>query len=210
MFDRKLLLLVLLLIFPMPGAAQTEDESPPFLSHLEKPSASPTPVNLYGADALLSKAYRDVFEMLSQPNECSGFYGGSQTAVFVLNKFVVRITKSQLPKDVSFVMKGRIISNSSQGSGMRYRLFESAIVNIRGSFYQTKAFESQPSLPSIGTFPAGTRSARALILLHELGHLIEGQDHNWLIRDDGMESAQSRRNTELVEHACRRKLDSLN
>ena len=210
MFDRKFLLLVLLLIFPLSGDAQTRDDSPQFKNHLESPSAAPTPVSLSGADPLLARAYRDVFEMLSQPNECSQFYGGSHMAVLVLNKFVVRITKSQLPKDVSFVMKGRIVSGGAQGSDARYRLFERAIINTSGSFYQTKTFESQPSVPPIGTFAAGTRSAQALILLHELGHLIEGRDHNWLIRDDGMESGLSRRNTELVQHVCRRKLDGLN
>lgn len=210
MLTRKFLLLVLLLIFPLSGEAQTEDQSPHLKNHIESPLAVPTPVNLNGADSLLLRAYRDVFEMLSKPNECSEFYGGSQTAVLVLNKFVVRITKSQLPNGVSFMMKGRIVSGGSQDSETRYRLFERAIINTNGAFYQTKAFESQPSVPPIGTFPAGTRSARALILLHELGHLIEGRDHNWLIRDDGMQSGLSRRNTELVQHVCRQKLDLLN
>jgi hypothetical protein len=107
-------------------------------------------------------------------------------------------------------MKGPVVSKESQDSDMPYRLFESTIINASGSFYQRKVFESQPSMPPVGSFPAGTRSAQALILLHELGHLIQGPNHDWLLRDDGMKSNLSRRNTELVQQACRQKLDLLN
>ena len=209
MFSRKLRLLVLLLICHVPAQAQTENDSLQFLTHAGNLSAAPTPINLYEADSLLKRAYHDVFEMLSKPNQCSEFYGGPDKAIFVLNKFVVRITKSQLPKDVSFAMKGPIVSNDSQASDISYRLFEKTIINTSGSFYQTKAFETQPSMPPIGKFPAGTRPARALILLHELGHLIQGPNHDWLLRDDGMKLNLSRHNTEIVQQACRRELDLL-
>jgi hypothetical protein len=210
MSNRELLLLLLFLMFPLPAQAQTQKDSSQFLNHVEKQSAVPARVDLYRADSLLTRAYHDVFEMLSTANKCSDFYGGPDRAIFVLNKFVLRITKSQLPKDISFVMTGPVVSINFQGSDMPYRLFERTIINTRGSFYQTKAFESQPSIPPVGSFPAGTRSARALILLHELGHLIQGPNHVWVLRDDGMKSNLSRLNTELVQQACRQKLDLLN
>jgi len=193
----------------VPAQAQTENNGAQFLAHTRKLSAPVVPVNLYEADSLLRRAYRDIFEMLSKPNRCSDFYGGSNTAIFVLNKFVIRITKSQLPKDVAFAMTGTDVSNS-EGSDISYRLFERTIINTSGSFYQIKAFETQPSMPPIGKFPAGTRPAQALILLHELGHLIQGANHDWLLRDDGAKPNLSRRNTEIVQQACRQELDLLN
>jgi hypothetical protein len=62
---------------------------------------------------------------------------------------------------------------------------------------------------AVGRFPPGTRRARALILLHELGHLIENENGAWLIPDDGYDDATSSRNTLVVQRACRRQLETL-
>jgi len=61
----------------------------------------------------------------------------------------------------------------------------------------------------VGNFAPGSRAARALILLHELGHLIQGDNGNWLIPDDGHNPPQSKANTLLVQQVCRRELDAL-
>jgi hypothetical protein len=55
----------------------------------------------------------------------------------------------------------------------------------------------------------GTRPARALILLHELGHLIRGEDGKWLLPDDGNDDRQSRANTQRVQAVCRAQLATL-
>jgi hypothetical protein len=84
------------------------------------------------------------------------------------------------------------------------------MVNINGSFYQRRA-EPMRKFPSdVGNFPPGSRAARALILLHELGHLIQGENGDWLIPDDGFDGTQSKANTLRVQQACRKELDALN
>jgi hypothetical protein len=47
-----------------------------------------------------------------------------------------------------------------------------------------------------------------LILMHEVGHLIQ-KNGRWLIRDDGDDWGQSRANTELIEQRCRIELKEL-
>jgi hypothetical protein len=61
----------------------------------------------------------------------------------------------------------------------------------------------------VGSFAPGSRPARALILLHELGHLIQGDDGDWLIPDDGRDGWQSKANTLRVEQVCRAQLETL-
>jgi hypothetical protein len=62
----------------------------------------------------------------------------------------------------------------------------------------------------VGSFSPGSRRARALILLHELGHLIEGPDGKWLLPDDGFDGQQSNANSLRVEKTCRVQLEALN
>jgi hypothetical protein len=183
---------------PLPGeeiAAPSEDR--------------PHPVALRNRDWDLSQAYSDVFNILSGENPCSSFYGGPRPATTVLNRFV-RLVKSQpLVREVSFQMEGtpRLIRDPATGAS--YRLFERIMVNTNGSFYQRRA-DSMHKFPSnIGTFSPGSRPARALILLHELGHLMQGENGDWLIPDDGLDGPQSQANTFRVQQACRRQLDTL-
>jgi hypothetical protein len=166
-------------------------------------------VALRNRDWDLSQAYSDVFNILSGENPCSSFYGGPRPATTVLNRFV-RLVKSQpLVREVSFQMEGtpRLIRDPATGAS--YRLFERIMVNTNGSFYQRRA-DSMHKFPSnIGTFSPGSRPARALILLHELGHLMQGENGDWLIPDDGLDGPQSQANTFRVQQACRRQLDTL-
>jgi hypothetical protein len=62
----------------------------------------------------------------------------------------------------------------------------------------------------IGRFPSETRAARALILLHEIGHLVQGGDGRWLLPNDGHDAGQSGRNSNTVENYCREQLNALN
>ena len=169
----------------------------------------PRPVTLVKTDWSLKQAYADVFKILSYENGCSSFYGGPRAATIVLNDFVVLVKAQSMHRQVIFQMVGtpRLFRNSVTGAS--YRLFDKAVVNTDGSFYQRRV-ELMREYPSdIGDFAPGTRQARALILLHELGHLIQDENGDWLIPDDGHNGPQSKANTLRVQQACRVELEKL-
>jgi len=169
----------------------------------------PHPLALRKRDWNLSRAYSDVFNILNSENPCSSFYGGPRSATTVLNGFV-RLVKSQpLVPEVSFQMEGTSRLIRDPATGAFYRLFERIMVNTNGSFYQRRA-DSMDKFPSnVGTFSPGSRRARALILLHELGHLMQGENGDWLIPDDGHDGPQSQANTLRIQQACGRQLNTL-
>lgn len=171
---------------------------------------SPDPRVVAGKDASLRQAYRDIFKILEARNTCSDFYGGPAAATTVLNQFISGVEHSQLPDFISFRMTGRARSFRDPVSGVSYRLFDKAIVNSEGAFYQRRFDPMQARPRNVGSFAPGTRAARALILLHELGHLIQERNGAWVIRDDGSDSWQSKQNTAQVERNCRAQLSELN
>lgn len=184
--------LVLLLSTNVQAQEANEDEQPLTIKNWE-----------------LNRAYADVFKILSRPNTCSEFYGGPRAATTVLNDFLPLVKPQRLVPEVSFQMSGtpRVIYNREVKA--TYRLFDNAMVNSTGSFFQRR-FETFRRFPSdVGDFMPGTRPARALILLHELGHLIQGENGTWLIPDDGGNGLQSDLNTLRVQHACRAQLEAL-
>ncbi len=158
----------------------------------------------------LSQAYTDVFEILSEQNRCSSFYGGPRVAITVLNDFFLVVKAQPLPRDVSFQMAGRPRLLRDKITGVRYRLFDTAMVNTNGAFYQRRTGSLHNFPSDVGNFRPGTRRARALILLHELGHLIEGEDGTWLLPDDGLNGLQSKMNTLRVQEVCQEQLKTLN
>ena len=160
-------------------------------------------------DFELTQAYSDVFQILSEQNSCSSFYGGTRNATTVLNDFMPHITSHRLLKELSFQMHGRPTIIHNPITGLSYRRFDIATVNSDGSFYKRRTDSLRRFPADVGSFPPGTRQARALILLHELGHLIENEDGEWLIPDDGHDGAVSNRNTLLVQRACRAQLATL-
>ena len=170
----------------------------------------PAPLELANKNWELTQAYSDVFKILSEENTCSGFYGGPRKATTVLNDFVPLVKSYRLVKESSFEMNGRSQLIYNPVRGVSYRLFDNVLVNTEGSFFRRRV-DSQHRFPAnVGEFAPGTRPARALILLHELGHLIRGADGSWLLPDDGHDGVQSTRNTLLVQHACRVELEALN
>ncbi|HSE16287.1 MAG TPA: hypothetical protein VLB46_04495 [Pyrinomonadaceae bacterium] len=194
MFRWTSTIICVLLLQTAQSQAQTNSENEPV--EIEK-------------DWNITRAYIDVFKILSNPNTCSEFYGGSRTATTVLNGLVIRVKTQPLLREVSFQMAGspRIIRDPATGAF--YRLFEKTTVNINGSFYQRRA-EPMRKFPSdVGDFAPGSRPARALILLHELGHLIQGENGDWLIPDDGFNGEQSKVNTLRVQQVCRKELSAL-
>jgi hypothetical protein len=157
----------------------------------------------------IKQAYIDVFKILSDQNACSDFYRGPRIATKVLNGFVTRVKSQSLLRDVSFEMDGpRIIRDPVTGAS--YRLFEKTMVNTNGSFYQRRADPMRKFPSDVGNFAPGSRAARALILLHELGHLIQDENGEWLIPDDGFDDTQSKANTLRVQRVCRKELNALN
>ena len=171
---------------------------------------SPRHLELTKRDWDLTRAYSDVFKILSSQNTCSDFYGGPRTATTVLNGFVTRVKSQPLVREVSFQMTGQPLLIRDAETGAFYRLFERTMVNIDGSFYQRRTDPMRKFPADVGNFSPGSRAARALILLHELGHLIQGDNGSWLIPDDGFNGEQSKANTLRVQQVCRRELDELN
>lgn len=160
-------------------------------------------------DYNLNRAYADVFKILSDQNTCSRFYGGSRPAIVVLNSLVKNVKSEPLAPEVAFYMMGRPRVIREPSTGASYRLFEKALVNTNGSFYLRRDNRLQKFPSDIGSFAAGSRPARALILLHELGHLIQREDGVWLLPDDGHNLAQSTANTLRVERECHLQLELL-
>lgn len=168
-----------------------------------KPLAVPTPLGRVAGDTFYRKAYADVYRILSAENECSRFYGGPARAALVFNKFAERLRPGRLPEArTGSRMSGGDMSVVHAPTGLTYRLFEQAVLNSEGPFYRRQVSSGVNPMPGIGKYGPATREARALILLHELGHLVRGADGAWLLKDDGHDSSLSARNTELVEDRC--------
>lgn len=167
------------------------------------------PLVVQKKDYNLNQAYTDVFKILNDQNTCSKFYRGSRAATIVLNSFVRNVKSQPLTPEVAFHMKGRLRVIREPATGASYRLFERALVNTNGSFYQRRDDPLRKFPSDIGNFAAGSRPARALILLHELGHLIQGEDGLWLLPDDDHNGVQSKANTLRVQHECLLQLEAL-
>ena len=153
-------------------------------------------------DSVYVEAYFDVTRILSEKNSCSDFFGGSDTALEVFTQLAATMTKTYIPANIGIRMSGDYSILDNRTSGIRYRRFNKAEINVRGSFYHQKMFAADPFVPSIGSFRPNTRAARALMLLHELGHLIEVRPGQWLLPNDGNKPAQSTENTWRVEKQC--------
>ena len=205
-------LIVLVLLQPVQSHLQdVSSDTRPSVTEESAAAAEERPQRLpfTHKDFELTQAYADVFKILSDQNACSGFYGGPRKATTVLNDFVPLVKSHRLLRELSFQMTGQPRTIYNPVVKVSYRLFDRALVNSDGSFYQRR-LDSLRRFPSdVGSFPPGTRAARALILLHELGHLMQGENGDWLIPDDGQDGARSHRNTLLVQHACRPQLDAL-
>lgn len=150
----------------------------------------------------LDRAYLDARELLTHDNTCSQFYGGNK-AERVLDELTIRLRpRSIRDSRIGIEMSGSFTYVVDQERAISYRLFEKAEINSSGPFYTSLAFRDGPPVPRIGSFAPDTREARVVILLHELAHLIRGNNKTWLIPDDGNNPLVSRQNTALVESRC--------
>jgi hypothetical protein len=163
-------------------------------------AAQPTPLDHETEGLAVGKTYGDVFRALKDDNPCSRFFGGPRVAIRVFNDFARRIRKKTLGAgDVGLVMSGDYTTYQDGKSGASYRLFDEAAVNSNGPFFVVPP--PSGARFQVGRFPAATRRAKALMLLHELGHLIRGPA-GWLLPNDGGNAALSDRNTRTVESRC--------
>ena len=210
LWTRSVIALLLLLQTVQSQAQQANDDSAPIVIEEEKAETLPNQLVFKNKDWNLTQAYFDVFGILSDQNSCSRFYGGRRVATTVLNDFFALVEARPMVREISFQMAGRSSLMVRPALGMRYRIFDTVMVNTNGSFYQRRPDPLHKFPSDVGFFGPGTRQARALILLHELGHLIERKDGSWLIPDDGRDGPQSTANTLRVQQMCYDQLRSLN
>ncbi len=204
-------LICLVLLPTISQAQQANIETRPLTIEKVKGTSEdlPRPLIFAKKDWDLNRAYVDVFTILSKQNTCSRFYGGPYVATTVLNSFVTLVKSEPLLREVSFQMDGRPRLIRNVAAGAYYRLFDQVRVNSNGSFYQRRQMTMRKFPADVGSFGPGTRRARALILLHELAHLIPGQNGSWLIPDDGYNGPQSTANTLQVQQVCWAQLEEL-
>ena len=168
------------------------------------------PLELPARPSLIDRAYADAYAILSENNSCSGFFGGPRLATVVLNGLRPRLKTTVLSSNVGIVMYGPIINGTDARTGLRYRLFKTAQVNLRGPFFHSASNLTQTFFRSIGGYAANTRKARVLMLLHELGHLAPaGGGGGWLLPDDGGDPVRVSANTDTVMGMCAAQIDSL-
>jgi hypothetical protein len=173
------------------------------------PLPLPTPVADKPADRILKEAYRDTFAVLQKSNTCSDFFGGPAAAVTVLNELFSNLRKDKLPGSVSFTMTGKTLYVKNIRTNVYFRVFEKTLLNENGSFYRRRTGSPETRIPNVGSFSPATREARALTLLHEMGHLTRAPSGGWLIPDDGNDSEMSRSNTQRIQRICITELKTL-
>lgn len=152
----------------------------------------------------LDQAYREAISILSKDNSCSRFFGDPKAAEEALGRLATRF-RIRLLRDskTGIQMSGNFTYFAPTESRAGYRLFAEATINTRGPFLKAKVFPSEPRVPPVGSFLPNTREARVLMLLHELAHLVKGENGSWLIPDDGNAPALSAQNTALIESRCK-------
>jgi hypothetical protein len=143
-------------------------------------------------------------------NDCSRFYGGPAVALEVFEQFAGAATKVTDTNEARlFKMSGRYTTVINDTTGFTYRLFEKTTLNANSSFYRWRSLPGQSMLRPVGGYLPASRGARAITLLHELAHLVEGADGKWLIPDDGGDQIQSSKNTDTVKKVCKEELKKL-
>ncbi len=198
---------------PAPEAKEQPAPSRPSDSYAEPVMVSlkvpAPPLSLPARPSPIDKAYADAYTILSENNACSNFFGGPRLATVVLNALRPRLETALVPSNVGIVMSGSVISATDAGTGLAYRLFKKAQVNLTGPFFRSANNQSQTFFRNIGRYPANTRKARVLMLLHELGHLVPGANGGWLLPDDADNHVQVYVNTDTVMARCGEQLESL-
>ena len=152
----------------------------------------------------IEQAAEDAITIISNNNSCKRFFGDTKTNQTVLRrlsrKFEIRLLRDSR---TGIEMSGKFTSFGETEDHAGYRLFDAATINSQGPFLKAKVFRAESYVPPVGSFRPNTREARVLMLLHELAHLVTGEDGEWLIPDDGNDPALSEQNTKLIESKCK-------
>ncbi len=171
-------------------------------------TVEPSALPLVLEDDVFSSAYYDTLAILRAGNRCSEFFGGT-SIVDIFDRLIAKMHKEYFQADVAMRMSGSTENILNTQTNRGYRMFEKVELNGNGPFYQTKYPDSAHALPGIGTYGPDTREARALMLLHELGHTIKSDDGKWLLPNDGDDESLSRRNSIKVEKVCGEEIANL-
>lgn len=186
------------------GAAAGEEVLPAL------PLPVPTPFGAAAVKLADRDSYEDAYTILSRENPCSRFFGGPAVAVEVLNSLALRLRRRNLGDgELAIRMSGDYENYRNMRTGGSYRLFEEASLNTSGPFSRRAEVRGPEREQVVGRFPARSRQGRALVLLHEMGHLIRGRNGVWLLPNDGYDAALSERNTQAVEGRCLEQLLAL-
>lgn len=169
----------------------------------------PHPPEVLAKDKVLESVYYDMMAILSTTNRCSDYFNGSASAMEVFNQFVGQARKDYFAPTIAMRMQGPTTNGADARTNARYRLFNKVAINANGAFYKSSHFNSEHRIPGVGTFRPNTREVRVLILLHELGHLMQGVDGKWLLPDDGGNESLSRNNSYKIEQVCGEQINGL-
>lgn len=162
----------------------------------------PLPSPLIEEDDVLGSAYYDTLDILGTSNKCSDFFGGSEASVDMFNGLIGRVRKEYFSPSIGIQMSGSTTNVFSLKTQKKYRLFDKVAINRNGPFYRSRHSGSQVSVPRVGRFAPNTKEARVLMFLHELGHVVQKDDGNWLLPNDGGDEGRSRDNTRKIEDVC--------
>lgn len=174
------------------------------------PVAPAAPLDLESLELADEDSYMDVYRILKEENPCSRFFGGPARSVHAFNNFARKLRRKSLAMDgVAIRMSGGFVVYHDHRTGASFRLFEESVINTRGPFFVSASPVSLPPRMQVGRFPVPGKAARALTLLHELGHLVRGEGGRWLLPNDGGDSRLSERNTREVEGRCLEQLTAL-
>lgn len=169
----------------------------------------PVPSPLIEEDRVLGEAYYNTLGILSGDNACSDFFGGAERSIAVFNTFMSRVKKDYLARSIGMRMSGSITTGVNLLTKTKFRLFDKVTINANGPFYRKKISPTDASVPRLGGFEPNTKEVRVLILLHELGHLMKGDDGSWLLPDDGKAEDLSRNNSHKIEDVCGEQIKDL-
>jgi hypothetical protein len=184
--------------------------TPDYHLPVPRPVAVPTPIELKERVALDKKSYADVYRILKDENSCSRFFGGPSQAVEAFNELALRLKKESLnDAAIAINMSGSFQTFRNARTGAQYRLFDKALVNTNGLLLRPPDSLSARERVRVGSFASTTRQAKALMFLHELGHLIPRPEGGWALPNDGGDVGLSKRNTKKVESNCLEQLLAL-
>jgi hypothetical protein len=157
---------------------------------------------------LVHEAYHSASLILSEDNPCSRFFGG-QASQEALDRLFDHLKVVSATTSLGIRMYGTTMVIMNAKTGLTFRIFEKAEINQTGAFFKTKRFPNEPLVPRVGSFPPATPEARVLMILHELGHSILGNNGKWLLPDDGGNNSLSANNTAIIEKQCEKQLRTL-